>query len=91
MLDAGSVRDRSAVVVAAIPDVEGLHAVDLGKGHPEIGEEAFVMQLQDDESVTLEITAFSRPRSWYARLSGPLGRAVQDLVTDRYVRALMSH
>ncbi len=57
-------------------------------GHPESGEEAFIVEQHDDDSVTFTITAFSRPATWLARLGGPLGRAVQDRVTARYLRAL---
>lgn len=41
-------------------------------GHPESGEEAFVVQLQDSGVVTFGITAFSRPATTLARLGGPL-------------------
>lgn len=33
-------------------------------GHPERGEESFVVQQEDDGSVWLEIRAFSRPSNW---------------------------
>jgi uncharacterized protein (UPF0548 family) len=57
-------------------------------GHPECGEESFVVELGDDDAVTFEITAFSRPASRLARAAGPAGRAVQRWVTRRYVKAL---
>ena len=57
-------------------------------GHPECGEEAFVLERRDDGSVTFTISAFSRPASTLARLAGPLARRVQDAVTARYLRAL---
>ncbi len=57
-------------------------------GHPESGEEAFVVELGDDDAVVFRIRAFSRPASVLARLGGPLGRAVQAWVTRRYLRAL---
>jgi uncharacterized protein (UPF0548 family) len=40
--------------------------------HPERGEEAFVLQWEDDDSVWLTIRAFSRAAKWYTRLAGPL-------------------
>lgn len=55
-------------------------------GHPETGEEAFILE-QRDGSTTFTITAFSRPALLPAKLAGPLGRRVQDVVTDRYLRA----
>lgn len=57
-------------------------------GHPESGEESFVVELLDDGEVRFTITAFSRPASVLARLGGPVGRAVQRWVTNRYLAAL---
>jgi uncharacterized protein (UPF0548 family) len=57
-------------------------------GHPESGEEAFVVEMHADRSVTFTVTAFSRPATALARLSGPLGRAVQGHLTNRYLRAV---
>jgi uncharacterized protein (UPF0548 family) len=57
-------------------------------GHPECGEERFLVEMRRDGVVTLKITAFSRPASWYARLGGPITSRVQALVTERYLRAL---
>lgn len=56
-------------------------------GHPETGEEAFLLERHDD-GVTFRIVAFSRPASVLATLAGPVGRRVQDFVTGRYLRAL---
>ncbi|MEU0126313.1 DUF1990 domain-containing protein [Streptomyces sp. NPDC006289] len=41
-------------------------------GHPECGEESFVVELTEDGTVWFSVVAFSRPASWYARLAGPL-------------------
>jgi uncharacterized protein (UPF0548 family) len=57
-------------------------------GHPESGEEAFLLRQHDDGTVTFTITAFSRPASTVAKLAGPLNRLVQDAITARYVRAV---
>jgi uncharacterized protein (UPF0548 family) len=59
-------------------------------GHPERGEEAFLVRRRDDDVVTLTIVAFSRPARWYAQLGGPVTRAIQDAVTRRYFTALRS-
>lgn len=56
-------------------------------GHPETGEEAFVVCHDEDGSVALEITAFSRSANVLSRLGGPVTRLVQDRMTDRYVAA----
>jgi uncharacterized protein (UPF0548 family) len=57
-------------------------------GHPERGEEAFVISLSSDDSVHFDITAFSRPADRLVRLAGPLGRAVQQKATDEYLRSM---
>jgi len=57
-------------------------------GHPESGEEAFIVERHEDERITLTINAFSRPASHLARLGGPISRLVQRRVTDRYLRSL---
>ncbi len=57
-------------------------------GHPERGEEAFVVRLLDDGSVRFDVVAFSRPGSTLTRLAGPIGRAVQYLAAGEYLQAL---
>lgn len=57
-------------------------------GHPESGEESFVVEHQDDDMVSFTITAFSRPATPLARAAGPVGVAVQHWITARYLRAL---
>jgi uncharacterized protein (UPF0548 family) len=57
-------------------------------GHPESGEEAFVVERHDDETVTFTVTAFSRPATWTSKAAGPAGVAVQHWITRRYLRAL---
>jgi uncharacterized protein (UPF0548 family) len=56
-------------------------------GHPESGEEAFILQRHDDGTITFTITAFSRPAEMLATIAGPLGRRIQDAMTNRYLRA----
>ena len=57
-------------------------------GHPERGEELFLVEHRDDDTVRLTIRAFSRPALWWSRASGPAGRLVQRAITARYLRAL---
>jgi uncharacterized protein (UPF0548 family) len=62
-------------------------------GHPESGEEAFVVQrvgsgIDEACEVWVSIVAFSRPASRLARLAGPVGTFAQERMTDRYLRAL---
>lgn len=61
-------------------------------GHPESGEESFLVELVDG-SVWYSVIAFSRPARWYTRAAGPivigfqhayarlLGRALRRLTT----------
>jgi uncharacterized protein (UPF0548 family) len=57
-------------------------------GHPEQGEEAFVVSISPDEIVRFEIVAFSRPGDPFVRLSGLIGRGVQKVGTNTYLRTL---
>jgi uncharacterized protein (UPF0548 family) len=59
-------------------------------GHPEAGEESFVVSLGESGDVTFTVRAFSRPDGALARLSGPVGRRAQRLVADRYLGSLTS-
>jgi uncharacterized protein (UPF0548 family) len=56
-------------------------------GHPESGEEAFVVELHQDGAVTFTITAFSRPATLLSRVGGPVTAAIQSWVTNRYLRS----
>ncbi|MEU0623148.1 DUF1990 domain-containing protein [Streptomyces rubiginosohelvolus] len=57
-------------------------------GHPERGEECFVVDLADDGTVWFTVLAFSRPASWYTRLAGPLVPVVQHWYARRLGRTL---
>ncbi|SNS28961.1 DUF1990 family protein [Rhodococcoides kyotonense] len=57
-------------------------------GHPEQGEECFLVEIDDAGAVYAHIRAFSRPGTWYTRLGGPLGHAVQSWFTGRYISAM---
>jgi uncharacterized protein (UPF0548 family) len=57
-------------------------------GHPEQGEEAFVVDFRDDDSVWLTIRAFSRPSSWVFWAGYPIVRLMQQIYTSRYEHAL---
>ncbi|ADB30308.1 conserved hypothetical protein [Kribbella flavida DSM 17836] len=56
-------------------------------GHPESGEESFLVT-RDPDGVYFTLRAYSRPGAWYTRLSGPLGRSTQHLFARRYTQAL---
>jgi uncharacterized protein (UPF0548 family) len=41
-------------------------------GHPECGEEAFILTRDDNGAVFFEVRAFSRPARWFTKLGSPL-------------------
>jgi uncharacterized protein (UPF0548 family) len=57
-------------------------------GHPESGEEAWLLDHSDDGSVWLTIRAFSRPSSSAWWIVYPVLRIAQAIYTRRYERAL---
>jgi uncharacterized protein (UPF0548 family) len=57
-------------------------------GHPECGEEAFIVDQTDDGSVWLTIRSFSRPATWQWWALYPLLRIAQEIFTRRYFRSL---
>jgi len=75
------------VYVLDEPDRQGF-AYGTLPGHPESGEEAFVIARAEDDTVSFSITAFSIPASHFAKFAGPLGRLAQRRMTSRYFRSL---
>lgn len=57
-------------------------------GHPERGEESFIVSIDDSGLVTFEIRAFSKPARWFAKLGGPFLRYLQQHVTWKYLDAV---
>ena len=58
------------------------------KGHPEAGEEQFLLEQREDGSIEFSIVAFSRPASRLAKVAGPVSTLAQRYVTTRYLNAL---
>ena len=56
-------------------------------GHPESGEESFLITREGDE-VFFTLLAYSRPGVWYTRLGGPVMRSAQAYAATRYANAL---
>jgi uncharacterized protein (UPF0548 family) len=69
------------------PDRKGF-AYGTLPGHPESGEERFVLERQPDGCIRFTISAVSRHATLLARLGGPVSRAFQDHMTRRYLHAL---
>jgi uncharacterized protein (UPF0548 family) len=75
------------IYVVDEPDRRGF-AYGTLPGHPEAGEERFMLRRRSDGGIELTVSAFSRPASRLAKLGGPIGRRVQDIMTQRYLQAL---
>lgn len=59
-------------------------------GHPESGEEAFIVEHHGDDTVIFTVTAFSRPSTAIARIAGPGGHLIQSWMATRYLRSIRS-
>ncbi len=57
-------------------------------GHPEDGEESFIVSQSSDDSVWLTVRAFSRPSLRWWWMLYPILRLGQAVTTRRYLRAL---
>jgi uncharacterized protein (UPF0548 family) len=57
-------------------------------GHPEQGEEAFILTLADNDTVHFTVQAFSRPADRLVRLAGPISRQIQRSGTTGYLTSL---
>jgi uncharacterized protein (UPF0548 family) len=57
-------------------------------GHPEDGEESWIIEHRDDDSVWITVRAFSRPANKLWWVVYPALRIVQELFTRRYLTAL---
>ena len=89
-LGVGRLRVSAPVRVVYLVDEPGRQGFAYGTlpGHPESGEEAFVVELHEGGAVTFTITTFSRPSSLLAGLGGPITRVIQSWITSRYLRAV---
>ncbi|MFD5796174.1 DUF1990 domain-containing protein [Streptomyces diastatochromogenes] len=58
------------------------------EGHPECGEEAFVVDRTGDGTIWLTVAAFSRARKWYARAGGAATRGLQHAYARRCGKVL---
>lgn len=89
-LGIGRARLRIPCRVAYVVDEPGRRGFAYGTlpGHPEEGEELFLLERRPDGRADLTVRAFSRPASLLARAGGPGTRRVQAWMTQRYLRAL---
>src|SRR5690242_16847840 len=76
------------VYVVDEPDIRGFGYGTL-PGHPESGEERFVVRRDPVTSaVYAEVSAFSRPATWWSKAGGPVLKLGQRLIARRYLRAV---
>jgi uncharacterized protein (UPF0548 family) len=76
------------VCVVDEPDRRGF-AYGTLPGHPVTGEELFAVRYDPaSESVYSEVSAFSLPNTWWARLGAPALTVAQKLVARRYLAAV---
>lgn len=91
-VSAGVGRLRLGAPCEVIWTVDEEHRAGFGygtlTGHPQQGEESFVVDLHEDGSVRFTVTAFSLPAAWYSRLAGPLVPVLQRWYARRLGRTL---
>lgn len=76
--------------VVLVVDEENRAGYALGSlpGHPFEGEQAFVLELRDDESVWLSVRQLGRPADGRLRVLSPFFRWQQYRLTKRFLKAL---
>lgn len=84
---AGLTAPCRVVYVVDEPDCRGF-AYGTLPGHPESGEEAFIVEIDEAANVWFTVRAFTRPGTPLAQFAGPFGRIAQRLMTGRYIRAM---
>ncbi len=76
------------VYVVDEPDIRGFGYGTL-PGHPESGEERFVVRRDPaTDEVFAEVSAFSRPATWWSKAAGPLVTVAQRVIARRYLRGV---
>ncbi|GAB4059197.1 DUF1990 family protein [Catellatospora paridis] len=88
-LGVGSLRIAAPCLVVWVEDGPQRAGFGYGTlaGHPESGEEAFLVELVDG-AVWYSVIAFSRPARWYTRAAGPIVVGFQHTYARLLGRAL---
>ena len=91
MIPLGPVRALVPCRVVGVVDEEHRFGFAYGTlpGHPERGEESFVVVQEADGTVRFEVTAFSKPAGLVLKLAGPISNRVQEMAGRRYLRAMV--
>lgn len=73
------------VYVVDEPDARGF-AYGTLPGHPESGEERFAVRFDPGTSaVYAEVSAFSRPGTWWSKIGRPVVKVTQPIIAKRYL------
>lgn len=59
------------------------------EGHPEEGEQLFLVEIDEGETVSFTVRSFSKRASLLALAGGPLNSRIQDQIVERYLMALL--
>ena len=54
------------------------------------GEERFTVEIAEDETVLLHFRAIVRQEAWWAKLGGPVAKALRRRYHDRFMDVLRS-
>jgi uncharacterized protein (UPF0548 family) len=86
----GPLKVKAPVRVVYVVDEPGKAGFAYGTlpGHPEDGEESWLVTIEADDSVWMTVRAFSRPSNPFWKAVSPALRIVQEYYTIRYLRAL---
>lgn len=57
------------------------------EGHLESGEEAFIAELHEDDSVGFSVMGFSRPATRLVRMGSAIEIGIQDRIIERYLKS----
>jgi uncharacterized protein (UPF0548 family) len=82
---------RNRVVAIVDEPTRFAYAYGTLPGHPERGEEAFVLELSDDDVVRLSIRLAAGPGTRIGRALAPLVRWLSHAALRRYLRAVADH
>jgi uncharacterized protein (UPF0548 family) len=90
LLGLGPLAVRAPVRVVYVVDEPTRRGFAYGTlpGHPESGEELFLLEQHPDGEISCYVKAFSRHVSRLSRCGGPLATLTQTLVTTRYLHVL---
>ena len=76
------------VYVIDEPDIRGF-AYGTLEGHPESGEERFAVRRDPaTDAVFAEVSAFSRPATWWSKAGRPVVAVAQRVIARRYLRGV---